>query len=80
MIALFQQIRSYHIIKWDQVKEREKNAQMQFIAAVAEGKWLDSWPGTVLEGVADKVDIIAAYGMLNGACENEDEGDRMLDM
>ena len=54
--------------------------QMQQIAEAAEGKWSDSWLGTTLERVDDKVDMIDAYGMMNGVCEGEDEEDRELNM
>ena len=37
----------------------------------AERNWLDSWLSTILEGVDYKVDMIGAYGMMNGACEEE---------
>ena len=43
------------------------------MAEVAEENWLDSWPSKTLEGVDDKVDMTGAYGMINGACEEESE-------
>ena len=52
--------------------------QMQQVAAVAEGNWSDSWSGTTSEGEDDKLNMIEAYRMMNGACE--DEEDRALNM
>ena len=43
---------------------------MQQIAAVAEGSWLDSWPGTKQEE-EDQMDTVEAYEMMNGRCEDE---------
>ena len=45
---------------------------MQQIAQVGKGNWSDSWPGTTKEGVDEKVDMIEAYEMMNGVCEDED--------
>ena len=43
---------------------------MQQIAEVAEGSWLDSWPGTVARGSRSN-EAVEMYEMLNGTCEDE---------
>ena len=56
--------------KRDQGKQGDKT-QMQQIAEVAEGSWLDLWPGTMQEEVEDQIYTVEAYKMMNGMCEDE---------
>ena len=68
-------VRGHQKKRWDQVKQREQNAQVQQIAVVAQANLSDSWPGTMSEGKDDKVDMIEAYGWVYEVCEGENEED-----
>ena len=57
--------------KKDQGKQEGQKAQMQQTAEVAEGSWLDSWPGTMQEKVGDQIDTVEAYNIINGMYEDE---------
>ena len=46
---------------------------------VAEENGLDSWTSTMSGGVDDRVDMIGAYGMMNGICE-EEKDDKTLNI
>ena len=55
----------------DQGKQGEQKAQMHQIVVVAEGSWLDSWPGTMQEEIENQMDTFEVYEMMNGMCEDE---------
>ena len=45
---------------------------MQQITGVGEGNWFDSWPGTMPDERDYQMDIVEAYEMVNGMCEDEE--------
>ena len=57
--------------KKDQDKQGYQKVQIKQMAEVTEERWLNSWPSSVTDGVDDKIDVIAAYQMMNGVCEAE---------
>ena len=50
---------------------RSTKAQIQQIVEIAEGCWLDTWPGTIEEEVEAQMDTVEGYEMMNRICEKE---------
>ena len=64
--------------KRDQGKQGGQKAQVQQMAEVEEGGWLDSWPVTGQEEVKGQMDTVEPYKVMNGMCEDEGAKDLNL--